>query len=432
MRYGFQEDLLEHRTSNSFAVDSLGNEIPNLMGIRIGTRERERINDNVSTYFVWETHTGEVEHKIVGGYDFIQSIQPEGSAAAGSSSGVIYRTRDGALAQYDPENPQNYYFGEDGNPVPNVPHFNLEEPEYNLGFLSDYILEKRIYAPERYYTQGIYLQNQIKWDRLQLLLGIRQSFYTDVLNYQQADESTELQQKFLPRLGVVYEITDAINLYGTYTESFQPQNPSDLQAENGGPFDPLTGQMIEFGAKGEFFQDRLSVNIAAYGIQNKNLLVTDPETGLLEQRGGEELKGVEFDINGQVNRNLSLTANYAYNVAKITESDDESLIGVIKENAPRHSGGFFANYAFYEDALNGLNINLGGNFVTERNTFEQTLQLPGYMVWDAGLSYRVNKVKVSFTLNNVFDKTHWVGGYSYVRLYPGTPRNYLMSVAYTF
>ncbi|MCW9707077.1 TonB-dependent receptor [Fodinibius salsisoli] len=432
MRYGFQEDLLEHRTSNSFAVDSLGNEIPSLMGIRIGTRERERINDNVSTYFVWETNTGDVEHKIVAGYDFIQSIQPEGSAAAGSSSGAIYRTRDGGLAQYDPENPQNYYFGDNGNPVPNVPHFNLENPEYNLGFLSDYILQKRIYAPERYYTQGIYLQDQIKWNRLQLLLGVRQSFYTDVINYQQADESTELQQKFLPRLGVVYGITDQINLYGTYTESFQPQNPTDLQPENGGPFDPLEGQMIEFGAKGKFFQDRLSVNIAAYNINNKNKLVPVLGTDSLEQRGAEESKGIELDINGQVNRNLSLTANYAYNEAKITKSDDESLIGTIKENAPRHSGGFFANYAFYNNALNGLNINVGGNFVTERNTFEQTLQLPGYMVWDAGLSYKMNKVKVSFTLDNVFDKTHWVGGYSYVRLYPGTPRNYLMSVAYTF
>lgn len=432
MRYGFQEDLVEHRTSNSFAVDSLGNEIPNLMGIRIGTRKRERINDNVSTYFVWETNTGSVEHKIVAGYDFIQSVQPEGSAAAGSSSGAIYRTRDGGLAQYDPENPQNYYFNENGNPVPNVPHFNLEDPEYNLGFLSDYILEKRVYAPERYYTQGIYLQDQIKWNQFQFLLGVRQSFYTDVLNYQQDNETTELQQKFLPRFGMIYGITDDINLYGTYTESFQPQNPSDLMPENGGPFDPLTGQMVEVGAKGEFFKERLSVSVAAYIIENNNILVTDPATGLLEQRGGEESKGVELDITGQVNRNLSLSANYAYNEAKITESDDESLIGTIKENAPRHSGGFFASYAFYDNVFNGLSINVGGNFVTERNTFEETLQLPGYMVWDAGLSYKVNKVKVSLMLNNVFDKKHWVGGYSYVRLFPGKPRNYLMSVAYTF
>jgi iron complex outermembrane receptor protein len=432
MRYGYQEDLFEHRTANNFAVDSLGNEIPNLMGIRISTRERRRTNDNLSTYFAWNTSTGDVEHKIVAGYDFIQSKFPDGSAAAGSSSGEIYRTRDGGLAAYDPQNPQNYFFNDKGNPVPNAPHFNLENPEYNLGFPSDYILERRVYDSERYYTQGIYLQDQIKWNQFQFLLGVRQSFYTDVINYQQVDERTEQQQKFLPRFGMIFGLTENINLYGTYTESFQPQNPTDLLPENGGPFDPLTGRMVEVGSKGEFFENRLAVNVAAYMIENKNILIRDVDTDLLKQRGAEQSQGIEVDVNGQVTSSLSLSANYAYNEAKITESDDKALEGTIKENAPRHSGGFFANYGFRGDFLEGLNLSLGGSFVTERNTFEESLQLPGYMVWDAGLSYRVNKVKVSLTLNNVFDKTHWVGGYSYVRLFPGQPRNYLVSVAYTF
>ena len=41
MRYSYQEELFEHRTSNQFAVDSLGEQIPTLMGMRISTREQE-------------------------------------------------------------------------------------------------------------------------------------------------------------------------------------------------------------------------------------------------------------------------------------------------------------------------------------------------------------------------------------------------------
>jgi iron complex outermembrane receptor protein len=63
---------------------------------------------------------------------------------------------------------------------------------------------------------------------------------------------------------------------------------------------------------------------------------------------------------------------------------------------------------------------------------EPTLQLPSYMVMDAGVSYEVDKFSIRFLVNNLTDKTHWVGGYSYTRLYPGTPRNYLLSVGYTF
>ncbi len=432
LRFGFSEDLFEHRTANQFAVDSLGNEIPSLMGIRISTRELQRTNDNMSSYFLWKPQTGAFEHKIVAGYDFIQSKQPVGGAAAGSSSGAIYRTRDGGLAQYDPANPEQFVFNENGNPKPNAPHFNLANPDYQLGFPSDYILERRAYDPERYYTQGIYLQNQITWNRFQFLLGVRQSFYTDVINYQQADERTEQQQAFTPRFGMIYSLTEDINLYGTYTESFQPQNPTDILPENGGPFDPLEGEMVEVGGKGDFFNNRLSATVAAYTIERNNILVRDIETDLLKQRGQERSRGFELDVNGQVSENFSISANYAYNVAKITESNDESLKGTIKENAPRHAGGFYTKYAFTSGALGGLNLKAGGNFVTERNTNDVGLELPGYMVYDAGVSYEVNKIELSFMLNNVFDKTHWVGGYSYVRLFPGQPRNYLLSVAYSF
>lgn len=264
------------------------------------------------------------------------------------------------------------------------------------------------------------------------MLGLREEFYTDVTNYKQKDENITQQEKFLPRLGIVYEAHKNINAYGTYTESFQPQNPSDLSEAVGGPFDPLTGNMIEVGAKGTFFNNRLSTNLAIYTIKNKNILVTDPTTGFFKQRGAESAKGFELDVNGKIGNNLSITANYAFNNATIDESDDEDLVVERKENAPLHAGGFFANYRLKQGLLKGVNLNLGANFVTERNTFEQTLQLPGYVVMDAGVSYSMNKVKIALTVNNVTDKTHWVGGYSYVRLFPGAPRNYLLSIGYTF
>lgn len=432
MRYGYEEDLFEHRTSNRFAVDSAGNEIPTLMGMRISAREQNQVTDNLSSFFVYETNTGEINHRVLAGYDYIQSETPRGSAGIFTSSSAIYRTKDGGLAQYDPNNKDNYFFDANGNPEPNIPHFNLENPNYLLGYPSDYILGRYEISPSKYYTHGIYLQDQIKWDRIQLLLGLRQEFYTDLINYDTPNEETIEQDKLLPRFGIVYQLNEQINLYGTYTESFQPQNPSDLETTLGGPFDPLTGQMFEVGAKGTFFSELLAVNAALYIIENKNILITDVNTGLLTQRGAEESQGIEIDVNGRITPNFSITTNYAYNEAKITESDNKALEGRIKENAPKHSGGFFANYSFDNKLLKGVNLNLGASFVSERNTFEETLTLPSYIVWDAGISYHVNKVKAAFTLNNVLDETHWVGGYSYVRLFPGAPRNFLITLGYTF
>ncbi|MEM7509339.1 MAG: TonB-dependent receptor [Bacteroidota bacterium] len=431
MRYTYQEDLFEHRTSNRFAVDADGEQIPTLMGMRISAREQKQVTDNVTAYFVWNTNTGAINHKVLFGYDFVQNIRPIGGAGIFTSSGAIYRTVDGGLATYDPSTPERYIF-ENGNPKPNIPHFNLEDPSYLLGYPSDYILGRNEFAATRFYSQGIYIQDQIKIGRFQALLGLRQEFYTDVQDYDQPGEETTQQDKFLPRIGLIYGITDNINLYATYTESFQPQNPAQLVEAVGGPFDPLTGTMYEVGAKGTFFGDRLAINLAIYAIENNNILINDPNTGLLTQRGGETSDGFEIDVNGKIGNNLSITANYAFNDAVIAESDDEEEIGRTKENAPRHSGGLFANYAVTNGLLEGLNFNLGTNFVTERNTFEQAVVLPSYNVWDMGASYKVNKVKLALTVNNVFNKTHWVGGYSFVRLFPGAPRNYLLSISYTF
>ncbi len=437
MRFVWDEDLFEHRTSNSFAVDSLGNQIPTLMGMQVINRMRKQISDNLSSYFVYSTKTGPLSHKLVAGFDYIQQQQPVGG---GQSIARGYRLKDGsATRNYNPANADIYLF-ENGMPVPNIPHFNLENPEYNVTYPHEYIFNLRqSYSPTRYYTYGFYLQDQISINRLKVLLALRQENYRDVLNYDTPDEEKVNQQKLLPRLGVVYQLTNDVNLYATYTESFQPQTASVLTDPNaGGPFDPLSANMWEVGAKSTLIQNRLAANLAIYRIEQNNILVNanDPiNPDLLQQRGQELSRGVELDVIGTITPNLSITANYAYNRAEITASDNAEQIGRIKENAPEHQGGVWTKYSIDRGILGGLGLALGSNFVTERVTFDTYslgLKLPGYVLFDAAIFYSVDKFKISANINNVFNETHWTGGYSYTRLFPGAPRNYLLSVGYTF
>ncbi|WP_442845106.1 TonB-dependent siderophore receptor [Leeuwenhoekiella sp. H156] len=432
IKYVAQEDLEEHRTSNQFALDANGDPIPTLMGMQVITRKGQTIADNLSSYFVYKTNTGALEHKIVAGFDYNAQQQPVGNAQSFARG---YLLQGGGASTRAADFP-NFLRDENGNPIPNVPHFDLQNPTYNVARLSDYIFTNSPADPTKYYTYGFYVQDQIKWQKFQFLLGGRQEYYNDISNFDQPDEQITTQHKFLPRVGLVYGVNPDINLYGTYTESFQPQGVAALNnPQAGGPFDPVTAYMVETGAKGEFFNKRLAANLAVYYIENNNILVnandtTNPE--LLRQRGQEQSKGIELDVNGRILPNLSITANYAYNEAIISESDDPDEVNTRKENAPLHQGGIFGKYTFTEKNLEGLGITLGSNFVGKRNTLEPTLQLPSYVVMDAGVSYKVDRFNIRFLVNNVFDKTHWVGGYSYTRLYPGTPRNYLLSVGYTF
>ena len=146
--------------------------------------------------------------------------------------------------------------------------------------------------------------------------------------------------------------------------------------------------------------------------------------------------GVELDIAGKITDNWSIVASYSYNNAEITESEDESEIGRQKPNAPEHTGNIWTKYIFNEGALKGIGFGLGANFVTER--FGSIVRtdvpplFPGYELVDAAVYYKVDKFQVQLNINNVFDQTHWVGGYDFIRAFPGAPRNVMTTISYTF
>ncbi|WP_373517716.1 carboxypeptidase-like regulatory domain-containing protein, partial [Pricia sp.] len=116
MRYMFEEDLEEHRTSNQFAINGNGEPLPTLMGMQVITRQQQFIADNLSSYFVYQPKTGALEHKIVAGFDYNEQRQPVGNAQS-FAQGYF---QQGGGSSTDPEDFPDYVRDENGNPVPNV------------------------------------------------------------------------------------------------------------------------------------------------------------------------------------------------------------------------------------------------------------------------------------------------------------------------
>ncbi|WP_134090281.1 TonB-dependent receptor [Olivibacter sp. XZL3] len=430
----YDEDLLEHRTSNRYGVDSLGNEIPTLMGMQTIRRLRKNYIDNLTTYFNFDFKTGPLEHKLLVGYDHIEETFPKGNSTY-NASGFLSADGSRTYSAYDPAHPENYQF-RNGIPAPNVPYFDLANPSYAISEISGYINVSAEETPSKYFVNGVYVQEQIKWNKFQALLGFRQEFYTDVLNYTKEGERRVQQKAFVPRVGLVYTPIDPISFYGTYTEGYQPQSAGTIGDPQtyGGPFDPLISNMVEAGAKMEFFSRNLAVTTAVYRIEQNNILMNanaPDNPDLLRQIGQQQAKGVELEVYGNIRQNLNVTANFSYNITKITESEDASEIGTIVPNAPKSQGNVWAKYSFFRGPLSGLGVALGSNYATRRNTNSAILQLPAYMVANAAIYYRVDKFKIQANFNNVFNKTYWVGGFDFNRLFPGAPRNYLISIGYT-
>lgn len=438
LKTAWEEDLLEHRTSNSYAKDSLGNPIPSLVEMQVFDRKRRMFSDNLSTYFTFDVNTGSVNHKLLVGYDFAQSKTPWGASQL-TASGYRNNTNTAALA-YNVQNPGQYMYQTVKGvraPVPNVPHFDLTAASpYQLYDMSKYFFVKAAYDPTLYNAHGVYVQDQVTLGKFQVLLGLRYDAYRDWMNYEKPTEEIVKQDAIIPRLGLVYSLTKDINLYATYSKGYNPQTSVSMtNPDAGGPFDPIKSDLVEAGAKGDFFNDRLSATVSVYRIRQENMLINAGEANQpqLLREIDVESKGVELDVKGQITPDWYVTLAYAFNDIPIKASTKAKEIGRQAPGAPQHQGSFWTKYSFSSGLLRGIGFGAGGNFVTSRfmdSNVEQTL--PAYELLNAAVYYRIDKFQIQFNLNNVFNKTHWVGGYDYLRLFPGAPRNWLTSVAYTF
>ncbi|MBW8685641.1 TonB-dependent siderophore receptor [Chitinophaga rhizophila] len=446
LRTGYTEDLLEHRSANAYAVDSAGKAVPNLVARQSFLRKKSPSSDNASAYLTYNVETGKMSHKLVLGYDYASSKLPVGASQLTASN---YQLKSGGVAPYNPARAADYVFytytAADGTrmsiPKPNVSSFDINRNDNRLEDPAKYVyaLQNSAVMPSFSTISGVYLQDQIKIGNLQLLLGGRFDSYTDRPFYKTDSVTKVTQHAFMPRLGVVYSVLPNVNVYGIYTSGYNPQDAAvQTNPLAGGPFDPITSKLVEAGVKSEWLNGNLTATAAVYRINQKNTLYQANEQGnpdKMIQIGEEVSQGIELDITGRITEDWDIVVTYAFNDAKITNGGktDSLFLNRQKPNAPKHQGNVWTKYTLPVGPLKGLGMGAGANFVTDRNvSLNATQTLPGYVLVNAALYYKVNKVQLQVNFNNVTNKTYWAGGYDYIRLFPGAPRNWQATIAYTF
>jgi iron complex outermembrane recepter protein len=384
------------------------------IGLYYTDRIYQESTDNLTVYLTSKFKTGNIEHQLMGGFDYIMSKTFSTEWWADEST---------------------------------VGGFSLTNPLYIHRDVSKYspIYDDWSWWEANYTNMGAYAQHLMKWKKLQVLLGIRYDKYEVPISSWEFKGSDitkpDIQTAILPRVGLVYGILPTTNVYATFNQGYMPVDPwTNSTPSTGGPFLPMYSQLMEGGFKGEYFNKRLLATISAYQIQMNNVLVSandENNPNLLEQRGQETATGFEIEAVGKINKNLQALANYSFNNAIISKSDDETVIGLEKENAPNHISGTWIKYTFTEGAIKGLGLAAGHSQVSRRRTFDQYtngdwLYLPSYAVFNAALFYQVDKFRVAVNFNNITNETYFTGGYNFQRNWTGAPRNFLVSVAYTF
>jgi len=323
-----------------------------------------------------------------------------------------------------------------------VPPISLTNPTYGVSASALRSLpENFFYADEDSWT-GVYVQDQISLsDRLELLVGGRYDWASNGNGYSETSlaEAKSLlslndDKAFSPRAGLLYKVTPDVSVYASYTSSFGTNNG---RSASGARFAPQKGEQFELGLKANLLDDALSLTASVFHLTKSNVLTPDlstPDPDDSVAIGKVRNQGIEIDLAGQVTRNLSVIATYAYSDAEITQ-DNGGNQGNRMRNVPRHAGSLWAKFDTAPGEDNGIELGAGIYLIGERQGDDaNSWQMPGYERVDAMAAWRTRlagvPLKLQVNVQNLFDVTYIDRGNSNAKY--GAPRTVIGSIAVDF
>lgn len=231
------------------------------------------------------------------------------------------------------------------------------------------------------------------------------------------------------KLGLVYEISkDHLSLFGNYMGGFFNRNGQSL---DGTAFKPEHANQLEFGLKGDLFNNRLSGTVSYYDIKVENVLRLDPrDINYSIQDGAQLSRGIEVDIIANPFSGLNIIAGYVYNYSLFTNAD--ATVNNLRPalSGPDKMANLWVSYRLPEGSLRGLGIGFGGNYGSksyQTNTQSTKITIPAYTMLDAALFYDQPRYRVNFKVNNLTSEKAWS-----VRLTPQAPVQFIGSIALKF
>jgi iron complex outermembrane receptor protein len=285
-----------------------------------------------------------------------------------------------------------------------VPNLDINNPNYDIPRPNDFVFA---FADENFTTAyGIYLQDQVALlDNLKLLVGGR----FDWISLRTEESGIEINDQddnaFSPRVGLVYQPSEKMSLYTSFSRSFVQEVGSSLEGE---AFEPTRGTQYEIGVKTDFLEDKLSATLAAYYLTKTNVTTSDPiDPDFSIQTGEQRSQGIELDVNGEILPGWNVTAAYAFTDAEVTE-DNSIPEGNRLTNVPENQASIWTTYELQKGSLAGLGLGLGLFYIGEREgDLDNSFQLDDYLRTDAALYYRRDRLNAAINFSNLFDTDYF-------------------------
>ncbi len=265
-------------------------------------------------------------------------------------------------------------------------------------------------------TRALYAQDFIELGaQWKALVGLR---YDDVVStsafcedfrgcLKDADLDAATERAVSPRAGIVYAPLPGLNLYGSWSKSF---NPNPFPDRNGNILPAERGQQIELGVKHTLPDNSLSYTLSVFNLVRTDVPTEDPADPNFQIAVGEQRsRGVELEATWRPTSSAQLTANAAFIDAEVTR-DNVIAVGSRLPEAPRVEGGVTALLGLAALGAPDTELMLGAYYTGRRDTPARplVLSIPAATRIDAALFHQLSKaLRLQLNITNLANKRNF-------------------------
>jgi iron complex outermembrane receptor protein len=327
---------------------------------------------------------------------------------------------------------------------------NLEDNIYSLN--ADVAPNTGTIGPQTktldHYQHSLFVQDNIKLnDKINLYLSTRFIELSDKSYSTSGISLGQLKKNYLlPSVGATYKLDSKTTNYISYSEGVESgTKPVETSFVNTTPLNPKKTNQIEIGTRYTPTEDSMisatifrATRANEYAGQYYDSGPNRYKYADIKQDGKVVHTGVELLYTQKVTKRFNLTTSAMYLEAKQEGASLSSMNGAQAIGIPNWRAVIFADYLIPD--IENLSIQGSWTYVSSKGvTLDNSIKVPGYHKFDAGLKYvdKVGKSKATYRLNveNLFDKFYWRDvsqTYGSNTLYPGIPRIFRATATFDF
>lgn len=290
-----------------------------------------------------------------------------------------------------------------------------------------------LHSQRYYYQTGVYLQDEMTWNKWHLdLSGRYDRIVSRTNNYDLGTKYRRQDDHIGGRAALLYAFDSGISPYISYSQAITPQSLSD---QGGNLLKPTTAEQYEAGVKYQPPGSSDLYTAAVYDLTQKNVANRVVGQTYYVPAGKIHSQGLELEARSQITSRLSTIANYTLNRIRYRDAIDGNG-GNTPYITPKSMASLWSKYQLN----NGLSVGGGVRYIGRQwADNENTTRLASATLFDALIRVDLgawnSKLKGAFVqvnANNLANRKYVSACYGTGYCYWGAERSVVATVGYDF